>query len=173
MSGQQILKLFFGCTLAIILVTLPVFAQQNAGMHPAKDSPELYLSFFFFLEDFQKWTGARVSAEPVRKDQIVNSSAKHLGISPSEFSGVEAVTSKVTAQLRALNDEAHSYVQSKKGKGDVDYKALAAYNARRNALIQSGIEQIKNSLSAGSWQSLSSYVNNEHRQQITVNPPKS
>ena len=172
MNCQQILKQFFGCTLAIILVTFPVFAQQNTGTHPAKDSTELYLSFFFFLEDFEKWTGARVSAEPARKDQMVNSSAKHLGIAPSEFAALESVTTKVTSQLRALSDEAQSYIQSHKGKGDVDHNALSAYNARRKGLVQSGIEQMKNSLSAGSWQALSSYVNNEHRQQITVNPPK-
>jgi hypothetical protein len=133
--------------------------------------PNCICPFFFFHEDFGKWTEARIAAAPSRKNQIVSSSAKYLGIAPSEFAALETITGGVASELRALSDEAHIYVQSSlKAKGDVDHKKLVSYAARRNAIIQSGIAKMKNALSPESWQSLYSYINNQHRQHVSVNP---
>jgi hypothetical protein len=94
------------------LFSTVALAQQTGPIHPGQDAPEVYLSFFFFHEDFARWTEARVSADPSRKAQIINSSAKYLGIAPGDFATLETITGQITRQLRALSDEAHSYVQA-------------------------------------------------------------
>jgi hypothetical protein len=153
------------------LVTLAP-AQQTTSTHPALDASDLYLSFFFFHEDFAKWTESRVTANPSKETQFLNSSAKFLGISPSEFRTLEAITSQTTASLRALSAEAQTAIQAiLKSKKTLDPATLAAYDARRQALIQTGIDQMKATLSPQSWQGLSSYINNQHRQNVKYGSP--
>lgn len=155
-----------------LLCSCVAMSQQPTATHPAQDAPELYLSFFFFHEDFAKWTEARMAANPGKRGQLLNSSAKHLGISPDEFSALETISSGITASLRVIGGEAHQYVQSTvKAKRDIDHKALAQFDSRRRAVIQDGIDRMKNTLSPQGWQGLYSYINNQHRQHVNVASP--
>jgi hypothetical protein len=157
---------------AILLCSSVALAQQTPAVHPAQDAPELYLSFFFFHEDFAKWTEARIAANPGKRGQFLNSSAKQIGISPDEFSALETISSDITASLRVIGDEAHQYVQSTvKAKGDIDHKVLVQFDSRRQAVIQDGINRMKNTLSTQGWQGLYSYINNQHRQHVNVVSP--
>jgi hypothetical protein len=139
---------------------------------PAQDAPELVFVILLFHEDFAKWTEARMAANPGKRGPLLNSSAKHLGISPDEFSALETISSDITASLRAIGDEAHQDVQATvKAKGDIDHKVLAQFDSRRQAVIQDGLDRMKNTLSAQSWQGLYGYINNQHRQHVNVVSP--
>ena len=168
----MLLKRIIRLGIAVAMIGGASSAQNgSSSKHPDQDSPDLYRSFFFFHEDFGKWTDARISAETdsVRRDKILESSAKYLGIVPSEFTALEAVTSKVVGDMRAISDEAHAYVVSLKSKGiPADRKVLAAFEARRLAAVTAGVAQMKNGLSPESWQGLYGYINNQHRQHVNV-----
>ena len=60
-SAYQLKRIARGCLMLWLLAGLAA-AQQTDKTHPNQDSPELYLSFFFFHEDFAKWTDERVAA---------------------------------------------------------------------------------------------------------------
>src|SRR5437016_10855736 len=100
-------------SIALLLASVD-FGQQPAPAHPAQDAPELYLSFFFFHENFAKWTEDRIAAHPDRRGQILASSSKFVGISADEFAAL-AITKQVTSSLLALGDEARQYVTSAAG----------------------------------------------------------
>jgi len=170
-TAYQLKRIAHGCLMLSLLAGLAA-AQQTDKTHPNQDSPELYLSFFFFHEDFAKWSDERVAAAaPADKARVLNSSAKHLGIAPADFAKLQEITSQVVADLRGVGDEARAFVESSKGKGPPDRARLIAFDNRRKAIIQAGVAQMKKSLSPASWEGLSSYVNNQHRQHVHISPP--
>jgi len=148
-------------------------AQQPGSVHPDAGTPELYMSFFFFAEDFAKWTNARVeAADGAHKSSVLKSSAKYVGVAPADFAKLQDVVTQVTSQLRAVSEEAHAYVQSAtSGGGPIDHAVLAAFHERRVAIITAGVEQMKATLSPASWQGLDRYINNRHRQHVTISAP--
>jgi hypothetical protein len=155
-------------SLALLLASV-AFGQQPTAAHPAQEAPELYLSFFFFHENFAKWTEDRIAAYPAQRARILASSSKFIGISTDEFDALEAITKQVTSNLRALGDEAHQNVSVTAGtKAGVDRKKLADFNVRRLAIIQDGINAMTQTLSPQSWQGLHGYINNQHRQHVTA-----
>ena len=168
MYQREKLRRTTGRVLIVSVLAAKGFAQQITATHPAPDASELYLSFFFFHEDFAKWTESRVTANPAREAQFLNSSAKFLGISPREFRTLETITNHTTANLRALSLEAQAAIQATlKSKKTLDSATLNAYDARRKAVIQTGIDQMKATLSPQSWQGLSGYINNQHRNNVS------
>jgi hypothetical protein len=140
--------------------------QPNRA-HPAPDSHALYTSFFFFVEDFAKWTDARVeAANPGDQARILNSSAKLFGITAADFAQLKIIANQSTANLRAVGDQAHAYVESVKGDRSVNHAVLASFHNQREQIVQSGVDQLKTSLSPSGWEALHRYINNQHRQHV-------
>jgi hypothetical protein len=159
---------------ALCLLISPAIAQEQSRVHPAKESHELYLSFFLFHEDFANWTKTRILADPQHETQILNSSARFLGVAPAEFTTLEAVTVETTARLRTVHTEARAFIAaSSKTSATIDHTALAAFENRRRVIVQDGVDQIRRSLSTKSWQGLLGYINDRHRLHVTVSPPGS
>jgi hypothetical protein len=154
----------------------PRAEQQRKRAHPALDSQALYTSFFFFVEDFAKWTDARVeAATPGDKARVLNSSARLFGITAADFAQLRIIATQSTAGLRAVGEQAHAYVESAKGNRSVNHAALADFHNQRVQIVQSGVDQLKTSLSPAGWQALHRYINNQHRQHVflSVSQPTS
>jgi hypothetical protein len=167
--SQSLSGRMLGVASVALLLASVAFGQQPTAAHPAQEAPELYLSFFFFHENFAKWTEDRIAARPDQRGRILASSSKFIGISADEFGALEAITKQVTSSLRALGDEARQYVSSAAGtKVGADRKKLADFNARRLAIVQDGVNTMTQTLSAQSWQGLYGYINNQHRQHVTA-----
>jgi hypothetical protein len=123
---------------------------------------------------FANWTKTRILADPQHETQILNSSARFLGVAPTEFATLEAVTVETTARLRTVHTEARAFIAaSSKTSATIDHTALAAFENRRRVIVQDGVDQIRRSLSTKSWQGLLGYINDRHRLHVTVSPPGS
>jgi hypothetical protein len=147
----------------------PRAEQQPKRAHPAPDSHALYTSFFFFVEDFAKWTDARVeAANPGDKARIQSSSAKLFGITAADFAQLKIIANQSTASLRAVGEQAHAYVESTKGDRSLNRAALASFHSQREQIVQSGVDQLKTSLSPSGWEALHRYINNRQRQHVFV-----
>ena len=156
---------------AVLSFVMTIAGQQIEERHPDPDSHDLYISFFFFSENFAKWTTERMTAEPSRKTQILNSSVKYLGIQPTEFPAFQGIISDTCQRLRLVGEEANSFVQARKAtQTDVDGSMLMDFQNRRKLIIQAAVGNLKQSLSQLSWQRVAEYVNGEHRKHVSISP---
>lgn len=169
MTGRPTIQRIAAFASSLLLACAPVLAQQTVRNHPAPDSTALYTSFFFFHEDFAKWTAARIAADPAHRDRLIASSAHYLGVTPTDFSILETITAQVSRELRDVGNEAHDYVEAaSKDREGFDRTALAGYNDRRAAIIEAGVHRMESALSPDGWKALHSYINNRHRNHVNV-----
>lgn len=138
------------------------FAQP--GKQLAVDDPELYSSFFFFMEDFSGWLDSRGAANPAAKTKLMQSAARYLKVNVNELPNVTASCRSAAANLRQISVDARGYQdgEAKNGRAP-DVAMMAQFEAKRQAAIQSGTAQLKQTLSAASWNGLHSHINGEHR----------
>lgn len=156
-------------TTAALFLASVALAQPPRTTNPNQDSIEVYTSFFFFHDNFAKWTEERVAANPSRRAQLVGSSARFLGIAPDEFSKLESITATVTRQLRAVSEEAHEYVAAAaQESAGIDPAKLISFNERRGVIVDAGVARMRNSLSSNSWHGLHAYINERHRQHVNI-----
>ena len=135
-SGTKVVVLLLVCT--------PLIAWQPVAVHPSPDSTELYISFFFFQEEFARWTAERIASEPSHKEQYIKSAARYLGIAPAEFETLETIAAEVATQMRSVGVEARSYVQSSaRTAAGVDDSILTSYGGRREVIIKAGVARMR------------------------------
>jgi hypothetical protein len=73
---------------------------QKESPLPA-DHPEIYYSFFFFMENFSQWLDARAQEAPARKVKLMESAARYLKVDVSEIPKIAAECQAATARHSA------------------------------------------------------------------------
>ena len=136
-----------------------------------KDHPELYSSFFFFVEDFSKWLDARVTQIPANKTKLMQSAARYLKVDPSELPKLTAFCRSVAATLRQIGGDGQKYWDGEqKLQHSPDAEKMRQFSVKRQAAIQAGIDQLKNQLSKASWDGVYAHINGKHRASIRLLP---
>lgn len=137
------------------------FAAMATGqkVHPKQDDPILYSSFCFFMEDFSPWLDARAAAVPANKTKLMQSAARYLHVDPSELPKVAATCKSLAATLRQINLTAHNYYQTAvKNRQPLDSATLSSFDTQRQVAIQSGINKLRQELSAAGWSGLYAHL---------------
>lgn len=146
-------------------------ATAQQVIHPAKDDPSLYASFFFVMENFSTWLDARGAALPANKAKLMQSAARYLHIDVNELPKVSATCQSFAAMIRQINTNARNSVSSAEKNKLPNLATLHGFEAQRQAAIQAGINQLRQQLSAASWNGLTAHINGDHRNSIRVNFP--
>jgi len=152
------LVLLAGCT-------THAFSQKKATLPP--DHPEVYYSYFFFIEGFGDWLDAQAGQGPAKKSQVMASAARYLKIDVNELPRLIATCRLVTAKLRQLDGDSRreSAAATANGQGH-DPWAAQARAAKRQAAIENGVAQLQQALSATSWSAVYGHINGAHRASI-------
>jgi hypothetical protein len=92
---------------------------QQAVLLPV-DHPEVYSSFFFFVEDFSAWLDARAVKTPANKTKLMESAARYLKVDVSELPKVTARCRSVAATLRQTSSDRQKYWEGETQNNVVD-----------------------------------------------------
>jgi hypothetical protein len=148
----------------IPLVFLAAQAQAQAPATLPPDHPDVYYSFFFFMEDFGKWLDLRATQAPERREALFASAARYLKVDAKELPALTSACQSVASSLRQINRDAHQYrTRIIAAGGKPDPAVTESYEASRQAAIQTGTLEIRSALSPASWSGLHSHINGTHR----------
>ena len=158
--------------LAILsLLVVPSVVGQTKGALPPLDHPEVYHSFFFFMEDFGKWLDNRAQQDPANKAKLMESAARYLKVDVSELPKVVGACQSVASKLRQIDIEAHQYwIGESVNRRTPDSGKLSSFAVQRQTAIDDGTDQLKQVLSSAGWNGLRSHINGEHRASIQRHP---
>jgi len=150
------------------LSTAGAFGQQKTLL--PVDHPELYASYFFFMEEFGKSLDARgATISPANKTKLMQSAARYLKVDATEVDKLTVTCQTVTARLRQIGVEDAQYREGEsKNHRAPEKKIIQKFEAERQAAIQDGIKQMKQVLSAKGWSGLQAHINGEHRAGVEV-----
>ena len=127
-------------TVVFVVWSSAAIAFDDDAIHPPKDDPELYSSFFFFMDDFGSWLERRAADEPASKTKLIESAARYANVQPTDFPRLSATCHAVAATLKRINLEAHNYVQGLASDGQApDVERIREFEAQRQKAIQSGL----------------------------------
>jgi hypothetical protein len=151
-----------------MLVPMSGFGQREAAALPS-DDPEVYHSFFFFMENFGQWLDARALQVPAKRANLMASAARYLKVDVSELPKLVAHCRSVSATLRQIDAEALQYWTAQPGEGKApDNAILRQFAARRQDAIQAGTQQLAQVLSPASWSGVHTHINGAHRSSIQI-----
>lgn len=146
----------------LFLLSLSSLAQKGPDL-PA-DHPEVYYSFFFFIEGFGRWLDARAIQAPDKQDALVASAARYLKVDIKELPKLISACELVVADLRKINDEAHLYRAGEIANGRTpNAGTVQSFEERRQLGIRDGISRLQNILSEASWKGVHAHINGTHR----------
>jgi hypothetical protein len=158
-------------TVVFVAWSSAAIALDDSAVHPPKDDPVLYSSFFFFMDDFCSWLDARVAAEPGRKTKLIESAARYVNVQPADFLKLNATSHAVAAALKRINLEAHNYVLELASDGQSpDVERIREFEAQRQTAIQAGLADLNRNISPVSWNGLHAHINGTHRASIKRRP---
>jgi len=161
--------------LAILcLLPTPSAFGQTAGTLLPPDHPEVYHSFFFFMESFSQKLDEIAQRTPERKTQVMASAARYLKVDEKELPQLFATCRSVAAQLRQIGDDARQFARSESANNEFPRTGSSQdFATRRHATIQAGSDEMKRVLSPGSWTGLHAHINGDYRRSIRqLNAPQ-
>jgi hypothetical protein len=155
----------FVCPLALLLLSPPGLRAQSAPAAPfAPDSPELFLAFFQFQDDFGRWMDDRKASDAFAAQTLDAAAARELNLDPGDLGKLRAATQTVMADLKKIDKDYEAYANSRaKLEMFPEPAVLDQFAARRKQAGLDGIARLQKMLSAESWGALRDYVNNVHR----------
>ena len=162
-----------GWRLVLIAIALCLFVgqgyPQQPALNPSPDTLDLYASFFHFHDDFSRWTDNRAAINAPDTSKFLQGVATYLHVTVVDLPKIAVITHAAVASLKSLNAETRAYVDKVLANRQVaDKPTLYRFEARRQQIIQSAINQLKQSLSPASWNGLHSYINEEHRRNTRI-----
>jgi len=162
-------------TIAILLgaasILVPVFAQgtqRTTGLLPP-DSPELYHTFLHFHEGLSVVLEDRKAQDPVVGAKVAKGVARDYGISVEDLDKVTAVAHSLATSLTSWQSDVKLRADQARAKGErPDAAEMQRLAESRRQLIEAARQRLSSDLSAESWAALHAYINNVHRQNVTV-----
>lgn len=149
------------------LVLLTMIATHAVGQKQPPlptDDPELYYSFFFFMEDFGEWLDMRAVQASDRQAALTASAARYLKVDVDDLPALISSCQSTAADLRIISNDARQYWVSESAKGrHPDPASLRSFEAKRQTAIQDGIDRLQRTLSKSSWTGIHSHINGTHR----------
>jgi hypothetical protein len=156
-------------TVLILAVANPGFAQQKGPDLPP-DHPEVYYSFFMFMDNFGQWLANEAEKNPAHAAVLNQSAARYLNVDVKELPSLIDYCRMSAAAIRTAEDGHRTGVSGGiRSAAGADPSLREALIANRQAAIQSATDGLRRLLSAKSWSGLSAHINVEHRRHISVN----
>ncbi|HEY3840607.1 MAG TPA: hypothetical protein VGL72_28740 [Bryobacteraceae bacterium] len=154
-----------GCAALFAAIAAPTFGQNKGGL--PRDHPELYYSYFLFIEGFGNWLDSQGAQAPGSQAKLMASAARYLKIDVRELPTLIATCRSVSANLRQIGEDSRRALadEAAAGKGR-DLLALQVRADRRRAAIQDGISQLQQALSAAGWNAVHAHINGAHRASV-------
>ena len=82
----------------------------------------------------------------------------------SELARISAATRPVAASMKSLSAELQAYIDQARAKNQSPDRAVfQQFEARRQRIIASGVEQLKTALTPDGWGALHAYINGPYR----------
>jgi hypothetical protein len=153
----------------VLFLSATVSAQNQKKPDLPADHPDVYYSFFFFMDDFGNWLNLRATQQPAKQAALLASAARYLQVDVKELPKLISTCQSVTADLRQVSNDAHQYSTNASVQGKApEPGVLQSYEAKRQATIQNGISQVQQALTPISWNGVHSHINGTHRASIHV-----
>lgn len=153
-------------TAILFLAAASTMPGQQATVLPA-DHPEVYYSYFFFMENFGNWLDATAAQTPGEQAKLMASAARYLKIDVSELPKLIATCRLVTASLRQVASDNRQMSATASAGGQARNVPISqALAAKREAAIMEGVAQLQRALSAASWNAVQAHMNGAHRAAI-------
>jgi hypothetical protein len=159
-------------TLVAGWLLVPLFGQgpteRKTNLLPP-DAPELYRAFLHFHDELSAVVQERKTLDPLVGAKVEKGIARDYGISVDDLGKVTAVAHSLVADLTSWKSDVKSRVEEAHSKGERPApESMRQLRDRRQQLIETARQRLSTDLSAGSWAALRAYINNVHRQHVTV-----
>jgi hypothetical protein len=139
-------------------------AQRPTPAPLAPDSPELFMAFFQFHDDFNQWADQRKAASALATQTLDGNIAKHFKVDVADLPKMRGVTTSVMANFRNIDKSIADHLNARaKFEQLGDPVVLQLFLKQRQQAALDGQTQLQRVLSSASWAGLHDYINNTMR----------
>lgn len=166
------LSLWTACLLTRLNAQEPLGERKTALLPP--DDPYLYQSFLHFHDGLSAVLQEKRAKDPVLGARVERGVARDYGIKLEDLQKVTDTAHALTADLASWQSEVKSQVEQARSKNErADPETMRMLYEKRRQLVEAARQRLSTDLSPESWAALHAYINNVHRQHVTVMNSKS
>lgn len=154
----------------VVLLTLTAF-RVLAQTAPPIDSPAIYRSFFYNHDALSKWIESVADTDAATAQDHLKTVSNRFRIDPAEHSKLALISHFAVDALSNNDAKLRSYLADVRTKHrQPDKQVLRQSNSESHYILGNAIRRLQAELSAASWTSLHTYLNEEYRAQLNVVP---